>query len=141
MTVELLIEQTGGAAARPSSGRLKRYARPALGLLLPLGIAALWELIVWLGVSNGRLVPPPSRVFATIVELARSGELPKHILATLTRVYDAAAAVYRRDAASAAKLATEPLGPAPQDADLSSLAAWTAVANVVLNLDEFLMRP
>jgi len=25
--------------------------------------------------SNGRLVPPPTKVFATIMELARSGEL------------------------------------------------------------------
>jgi sulfonate transport system permease protein len=54
--------------------------------LLPVGLALLWELIVWRGYSNGRLVPPPSRVFATIVELAKSGELSKHIVATLTRV-------------------------------------------------------
>jgi sulfonate transport system permease protein len=86
MTVELPIEQTGEARALPPSAPLSRYARPALGLLLPLGLAALWEMIVWLGFSNGRLVPPPSRVFATITELARSGELSKHIVATLTRV-------------------------------------------------------
>jgi sulfonate transport system permease protein len=54
--------------------------------LLPVGLALLWELIVWRGYSNGRLVPPPSRVFATIVELVKSGELSKHIVATLTRV-------------------------------------------------------
>ena len=86
MTVELPIEQTSRVGARPQAARLSRYARPALGLLLPVGLAALWELIVWLGYSNGRLVPPPSRVFATIVELARSGELSRHIIATLTRV-------------------------------------------------------
>ncbi len=86
MSVELPIEQTSRVATRPSSARLSRYARPALGLLLPLGIAVLWELIVWLGYSNGRLVPPPSRVFATLVELAQSGELARHIIATLTRV-------------------------------------------------------
>ena len=86
MTVELPIEQTTRTAERPPSARLSRYARPALGLLLPLGIAVLWELIVWLGYSNGRLVPPPSRVFATLVELAQSGELARHIIATLTRV-------------------------------------------------------
>jgi sulfonate transport system permease protein len=86
MTVELPIEQTGRVTARPPAARLGRYLRPALGLLLPLGLAVLWELIVWSGFSNGRLVPPPSRVFATIAELARSGELSKHIVATLTRV-------------------------------------------------------
>jgi sulfonate transport system permease protein len=86
MTVELPIEQTTRIDARPPSARLSRHARPALGLLLPVGIAVLWELIVWLGYSNGRLVPPPSRVFVTIVELARSGELSRHIIATLARV-------------------------------------------------------
>ena len=37
-------------------------------------------------------------------------------------------------------MATEPLGPAPDGSDLADLAAWTVVANVLLNLDETLMR-
>ena len=86
MTVELPITQTSADAPRAQSARLSRFARPALGLLLPVGAALAWELIVWLGYSNGRLVPPPSRVFETIVDLARSGELTRHIVATLTRV-------------------------------------------------------
>ena len=72
------------SAAAPS--RLSRYAGPTLGLLLPLTLALGWELVVWSGWSNGRLVPPPSKVFATIMDLARSGELTRHITATLTRV-------------------------------------------------------
>ena len=55
-------------------------------MLLPVSIALAWELFVWLGLSNGRLVPPPTKIFATIMELARSGELARHIIATLTRV-------------------------------------------------------
>jgi sulfonate transport system permease protein len=85
-TVELPITQTSAEAPRAQSARLSRFARPALGLLLPVGAALAWELIVWLGYSNGRLVPPPSRVFETIVDLAHSGELSRHIVATLTRV-------------------------------------------------------
>jgi len=81
-----LIQQADPVAAPAPSGRLRRFARPALGLLLPVGLALAWELIVWLGWSNGRLVPPPTKVFATIMELARSGELGRHIVATLTRV-------------------------------------------------------
>ncbi|SHG29463.1 sulfonate transport system permease protein [Bradyrhizobium erythrophlei] len=74
-------------AAHPASpGRLRRFARPALGLLLPVGLALVWEIIVWRGLSTGRLVPPPSKIFATIFELGKSGELLRHILATLTRV-------------------------------------------------------
>jgi len=86
VTVELPIEQTSGMEARPRAAGLPRFARPVLGLLLPVSIALAWELIVWLGYSNGRLMPPPSQVFATIVELARSGELLRHVITTLTRV-------------------------------------------------------
>lgn len=84
MTVDLpALEQTAppGAPARWS-----RHARPVLGLVLPVALALGWELVVSLGYSNGRLVPPPSRVFETILELAKSGELSRHILATLWRV-------------------------------------------------------
>jgi hypothetical protein len=43
----------------------------------------------------------------------------------------------------AEKMATDPLGPVPGDfpADTAELAAWTAVANVILNLDETFMCP
>jgi len=47
---------------------------------------------------------------------------------------------YRADPALAAKMATQPIGAADKGADLAELAAWTAVASVVMNLDEFLMR-
>jgi sulfonate transport system permease protein len=69
-----------------SKGRLERYVRPALGLLLPVALALLWEIAVRIGLSNGRLVPPPSVIFNTFVELAHTGELQTHALATLTRV-------------------------------------------------------
>ncbi|GIQ76261.1 ABC transporter permease [Bradyrhizobium sp. RD5-C2] len=85
MTVDLpALEQT--AAPRAAAAGWSRYARPVLGLVLPVALALGWELIVALGYSNGRLVPPPSKVFETIVALARSGELWRHILATLWRV-------------------------------------------------------
>ena len=81
------------AAAKPDltpspapSARGRNYARPLLGLLLPLGLALAWEIIVRLGLASGRLVPPPSRVFTELVDLAKSGELLHHIVATLTRV-------------------------------------------------------
>jgi sulfonate transport system permease protein len=87
MTIELPVRESADEATSPApSGRLRRWARPALGLLLPVGLALAWELIVWLGLSSGRLVPPPTKVFATIADLARSGELTRHVTVTLTRV-------------------------------------------------------
>jgi len=60
--------------------------------------------------------------------------------AVLKSLYDDALSLYRSDAALATKMATEPLGPAAAWADVAELAAWTVVSNVLLNLDEFLMR-
>src|SRR5262245_46956122 len=66
--------------------RLTRLARPALGLLLPVGAAVLWEIAVRAGLSDGRLLPPPSRIFQEFAELYRTGELQRHVAATLLRV-------------------------------------------------------
>ena len=47
---------------------------------------------------------------------------------------------FAKDAKKAADMATIPIGAAPAGADLTDLAAWTAAANVLLNLDETLMK-
>jgi mono/diheme cytochrome c family protein len=61
-------------------------------------------------------------------------------LKTLKALLARSLAEYRADVAQAAKMATQPLGPADKDADVPTLAAWTAVSSVIMNLDEFLMR-
>lgn len=63
-----------------------RYAKPVLGLLVPVVLAVGWELAVRFGLSNGRLVPPPSVIYATFMELAKTGELQRHAAATVARV-------------------------------------------------------
>lgn len=63
-----------------------RYAKPALGLIVPVALAVGWELAVRFGLSNGRLVPPPSVIYATFMELAKTGELQRHAAATMARV-------------------------------------------------------
>jgi sulfonate transport system permease protein len=57
-----------------------------LGIMLPVVLAAGWEAVVAYGLANGRLMPPPSRVFATLYALAESGELWAHVSATMGRV-------------------------------------------------------
>jgi uncharacterized protein DUF1553/uncharacterized protein DUF1549/cytochrome c len=47
---------------------------------------------------------------------------------------------YREDAKAAHALATEPLGKVPAGLDEPELAAWTVVANVLLNLDGVLTK-
>ena len=65
---------------------LGRFMRLGIGILLPVLLAGGWELAVWLGWSNGRLLPPPSVIFATFAELWQTGELQRHILVTTGRV-------------------------------------------------------
>jgi len=77
-----LSEPVAADESRP----LARFAKPALGFVLPVGLGVLWEFAVWQGYSDGRLVPPPSRIWATLTELAASGELQRHVAATLMRV-------------------------------------------------------
>ena len=47
---------------------------------------------------------------------------------------------YRAGGKAAEAIATKGLGPAPEGIDLSELAAWTMVSNVLLNLDELIMK-
>jgi len=61
--------------------------RPALGLVaVPLAAAVGWEAAVRTGLGDGRLVPPPSVILATLAELTRSGDLGRHAIATVMRV-------------------------------------------------------
>jgi hypothetical protein len=61
-------------------------------------------------------------------------------LARLKRLYDQAMQKLQANVEQAKKLAAEPLGNPPADREPTQLAAWTVVANVLLNLDETLMK-
>jgi hypothetical protein len=58
----------------------------------------------------------------------------------LVALFDESKATYSKDTKKAEALATDPIGPLPKGADAADLAAWTTVCNVLLNLDEMLMR-
>ncbi|HTL59176.1 MAG TPA: PSD1 and planctomycete cytochrome C domain-containing protein [Candidatus Limnocylindrales bacterium] len=74
-------------------------------------------------------------------ELCMARRPRENELEQLVSLYDAAEADFQVNEDKAIKLATDPLGPVPEGMDLVPLAAWTAVGNVLLNLDETLMRP
>jgi len=83
LTTVAELERPDKAAER---SRLSRWLRPALGLLVPVVLAMGWEFAVRGGLSDGRLVPPPSVIYMTFADLAASGELQRHTLATIGRV-------------------------------------------------------
>jgi hypothetical protein len=59
----------------------------------------------------------------------------------LEALYEHALEGFRAEPEKAKAMATEPLKSVPAGAKMEELAAYTAVANVMLNLDEFLMKP
>jgi sulfonate transport system permease protein len=77
---------TKQAAATSWSRKWTHLSWPVLGLILPVTAAVAWEMIVRFGFTSGRLVPPPSVVFATFVDLAKTGDLQRDTLVTLGRV-------------------------------------------------------
>jgi sulfonate transport system permease protein len=81
-----IVAEGGPAEKRAGRNRWGHLAWPVLGLLVPATLAAAWEFIVRMGWASGRLAPPPSVIFATFVDLARTGELQRNTLVTLGRV-------------------------------------------------------
>ena len=72
----------------------------------------------------------------------RSLSRPPHDkeLQSVVRLYEKTFTRFNKDRKNAELLATVPLGPIPQGEDVAELAAWTVVGNVLLNLDEMLMK-
>ena len=82
--------------------------------------------------------PDERIVFAFRLAMARTPT--ERETAVLRKVYESQLAKYRNDATAAKKLLT--VGEAGRDEklDMTELAAWTVVANVILNLDETVTR-
>ncbi len=66
---------------------------------------------------------------------ARDRELER-----LTRLHGLLKERFAADAEAAKQMATMPIGPVPEGMDVTDLAAWTVVGNVLLNLDEMFMK-
>lgn len=89
-------------------------------------------------VREGGETPEARIAFALRLCLARPAnpEQAQRLLA----LYQNELEHYRAHPDAAKALATEPLGPLPEGWDAAETAAWTSVANVLLNLDGVLAR-
>jgi hypothetical protein len=66
---------------------------------------------------------------------------PKEIeINRLVALYQSTRATYADDLKLAGEMATNPIGPVPRGGDVVELASLTVVANILLNLDETLMK-
>jgi len=78
----------GAAEARPSVAPApsRRGPRSALAFVLPAVVLIAWEVAARAGVLRANLMPAPSAVFASVVELQHQGVLVGHVVATCLRV-------------------------------------------------------
>jgi len=58
----------------------------------------------------------------------------------LLKLYEKTRQRFAGESDKARDVATKPLGDAPEGLEVTELAAWTVVGNVLLNLDETLMK-
>jgi sulfonate transport system permease protein len=81
------LDRDADANARPTGARFSVFSSAFMvGLVLPLATALLYEAAFRLGLVQARLLPPPSRIIATLWEMAVTGELATHVIATSLRV-------------------------------------------------------
>jgi ABC-type nitrate/sulfonate/bicarbonate transport system permease component len=64
-----------------------RRAERLLKVLSPVALLLIWEAMARIGWLDLRFFPPPSKVVVTLGELTASGELWRHLYATLYRVW------------------------------------------------------
>jgi NitT/TauT family transport system permease protein len=69
------------------SARRRARLEKVLGILSPLLILVLWEIVVRAGLLDARIVPAPSMILETFKSLIESGELARHVGVSLTRVF------------------------------------------------------
>ena len=62
-------------------------------------------------------------------------------LQSMERLYQEALGYYRNEENQAIQMAEDPIGPSPEGVPVAELASMVLVANALLNLDEFLMKP
>ena len=70
----------------PSGALSKGWVRLALGLVVPLLLLGLWQLVAVLGVFSAVQLPSPGAVLASAVDLFDRGELGTHIAISTQRV-------------------------------------------------------
>ncbi|MBI3839405.1 MAG: PSD1 domain-containing protein [Planctomycetia bacterium] len=88
--------------------------------------------------KEGGATTPERLAFAFRLCTARAPQ-PKE-LEILTWIFDTQSAKYKQNPAAATKLIGAGESPRPAEMDVSELAAWTALGNVLLNLDETITK-
>ena len=85
------VSLSSGTALAERHNRRKRQKRSrfswAKGLIIPAVLLIVWEILSRVGIFPSNLLPAPLSVIATLLNLAFSGELFRHLGITLYRVF------------------------------------------------------
>ena len=65
---------------------MERGRERLLSILSPLALLVLWEAVVQAGLVDRRFIAAPSRILVELGKMAASGELARHVLASLGRI-------------------------------------------------------
>src|SRR5712692_2354759 len=76
----------GSRGGGTMNGRSNKSRERLLYLISPIGLLALWQILLMLGLGDRRFIPAPSDIAVRFVRLAASGELAWHLGVTLWRV-------------------------------------------------------
>jgi mono/diheme cytochrome c family protein len=140
-TVPYPSMQTFDAPSREICTVRRIHTNTPLQALVTLNDPAYLEMAQALGrrITREGGATPEDRVRFALRLVTMHPARPEQVRA-LTALYNQELVHYRANADAAKKLATEPLGPLPEGTDAAEQAAWTVVANVLLNLDGVLTR-
>jgi sulfonate transport system permease protein len=115
--------------------------RFAVGLILPLAAAILYEAAARFGYVEARLLPPPSRIAEALWSLALTGELWTHVAATMLRLaagfaFGAAAGILLGALTGASPTASRLLDPTVQALRAIPSLAWVPLFILWLGIFE-----
>lgn len=86
MRVSRVSERAVSSTPRPPSPHLTMVGEQLIAVFSPLLLIAVWEALVRLRVLDARFFPAPSSIVGTFGDLVASGELLRHVAASLKRV-------------------------------------------------------
>ncbi len=84
---DVTVDRTAAAAERPAFGVSRQNQERLLSLFSPILLLVLWEVLVRVHLLDARFFPAPSSIVGTFGSLVASGELWKHITASISRIF------------------------------------------------------
>jgi len=83
---DVSTDRTAAAAERPALGLSRQNQERLLSVFSPILLLILWEILVQIGALDKRFFPAPSSIVGTFTNLVTSGELWKHLTASISRI-------------------------------------------------------